>query len=58
MQIKRLGDNILDVFTGNGWNMWSRFEVSFVHNRLHLKLVKGQPMSKADYKSLYEVINK
>lgn len=58
MELKRVGENMLDVFTGKGWTQWSRFEVSFNHNRLNLKLIKGSPMSKADFRQLYEDLNK
>jgi hypothetical protein len=58
MIIRRLNDATIDVFTGNGWNNWSRFEVSYRSSRLSLKLVKGQPMKKEEYSKLYEELNK
>lgn len=55
---KQVNDTTIDVFTGKGWDNWTRFEVSHKHGRLFLKMVKGTPMSKEDFKKLYEELNK
>lgn len=40
--------NVVDVFTGKGWENWTRFE----RQGKHLKMVGGQPVSEAEYKEL------
>lgn len=56
--VKKADEKTLDVFTGKGWVNWSRFEVHFNHNKLGLKLIKGTPMRKEDYKQLYKELSK
>lgn len=48
----------IDVFVDKGWNHWSRFEVAFVKGRLMLKLVKGKPMLKEQFKQLYDDLSR
>lgn len=56
--IKPVNEQLVDVFVGNGWNHWSRFYKSFNQGKLFLKLVKGVPMSKEDFRNLYEEMSK
>ena len=56
--IKKANEKTLDVFTGIGWNNWSRFMVDFQKGRLSLKLIKGQPMRKEAFQQLYQELNK
>lgn len=56
MLIKKVNESIIDVFTGTGWTQWSRFEVAFDKGRGSLKLVKGRPMDKADFRNLYQAL--
>lgn len=56
MLIKPANETTIDVFTGTGWNNWSRFEVKKFNGKPHLTLVKGQPMSKADFSTLFKEI--
>ena len=58
IEVKRLGDNVLDVFTDKGWENWSRFEVAFQRGRLTLKLIKGKPMTQEAFKTLITELNK
>lgn len=58
MIVKNFNDTTIDVFTGKGWDEWSRFHVSFVKDRLFLKLVKGRPMSKENFSTLYKSLVK
>ncbi len=58
MLIKKVNETTVDVFTGVGWNNWSRFNVVFEGGRGSLKLVKGRPMLKDDFKQLYSEIFK
>jgi hypothetical protein len=58
MLIKKASDKVVDVFIGVGWTGWSRFAVEFPHGKLHLKLTKGQPMKKEEFKQLYEEMSK
>jgi hypothetical protein len=54
MIIRKLDERTIDVFCGLGWNQWSRFEVQFDKGRGSLKLVKGRPMDKVDFRNLYQ----
>ena len=56
MLIKKLNESTIDVFTGIGWAQWSRFEVKFENNRGTLKLIKGRPMDKTDFRQLYQQV--
>lgn len=58
MIIKKVNEHLIDVFVGNGWNNWSRFEVMFNHGKLLLKLVKGNPMHKEQFQDLYGALSK
>lgn len=58
MIVKKVSESILDVFCGNGWLQWSRFEVVFLKGRLTLKLIKGQPMSKEMFSTLYKELSR
>jgi hypothetical protein len=58
MLVKKVNEKTLDVFVGKGWTGWSRFEAAFNHGKLLLRLVKGSPMRKEDFKQLYEELNK
>ena len=53
---KKVNESLIDVFCGIGWNQWSRFEVKFENGRGVLKLVKGRPMEKAEFRQLYQEI--
>ena len=53
---KKVNESLIDVFCGVGWNQWSRFEVKFENGRGVLKLVKGRPMEKAEFRQLYQEI--
>lgn len=44
----KVDHNLYDVFTGDGWLNWSRFE----KRGPHLLLVKGLPVSKEVYSEL------
>jgi hypothetical protein len=48
-EIRYVGKGLVDVFTGKGWNNWSRFELK----DRKIVLVKGQPVSKEVYKQLW-----
>jgi hypothetical protein len=48
MIYKHVFKNTVDVFTGKGWENWSRFQLQ----GKQLKLIKGQPLSKEDYTKL------
>lgn len=48
---------VLDVFTGQGWNNWSRFEATMNKGKIFLKLVKGTPMAKDDFATLYQTLS-
>ena len=56
--VKQASDTVVDVFTGKGWSNWTRFEVQHKQGKLHLRLVKGSPMSKEDFHNLYEDLSK
>lgn len=45
MLIKQVNANTFDVFTGTGWDNWSRFE----SKKGSLYLVKGNSLNRADY---------
>ena len=55
--VKKVNETCIDVFSGIGWSQWSRFNVEFQNKRLSLKLVKGQPMRKEDFQSLYKELS-
>jgi hypothetical protein len=57
IQVKKLNEKTIDVFSGIGWNNWSRFDVAFEKGRLSLKLVKGKPMTKEDFRTLYQELS-
>lgn len=58
--IKQTADNsnVIDVFTGKGWTNWSRFEVSMQQGKFRLKLIKGVPMIREEFRQLLEQLNK
>ena len=56
--IKKVNDNVIDVFCDKGWNNWSRFEVEKKGSRMMLKLVKGLPMTQENFKQLYTELTK
>jgi len=45
MLIKRVNKHVFDVFIGQGWEEWSRFEAK----KGTLFLVKGKPLNRKDY---------
>ena len=47
-----LGHGTFDIFTGNGWENWSRFQ----RDGRVLKLVKGQPLTKDLYETLCKTL--
>lgn len=48
MFIKQLNKNTVDVFTGNGWENWSRFDLS----QGFPKLVSGNALPDEEYKEV------
>jgi hypothetical protein len=56
--VKKASETVLDVFTGKGWSNWSRFDLIHEKGRPILKLIKGKPMSKEDFKQLYSEVCK
>jgi hypothetical protein len=44
--------NIIDVFTGNGWESWSRF----LNTGTYLKLIKGSGVSDSVYAQLMKML--
>ena len=58
MVIRHLSDMVIDVFTGNGWVNWSRFEIVNMKGKKSLKLIKGFPMEKSNFQTLYTEVNK
>lgn len=49
LKIVWLNDKMFDVFTGKGWDNWSRFRKEDGNK---LKLIKGSPLSKQDFTKL------
>lgn len=50
---------VFDAFWGEkGWEQWSRFEKKYFNGKLHLNLVKGNPMPKDLFRQLYESLVK
>lgn len=58
ISVKVVNDQLIDVFVGKGWTNWSRFYVVYDKGRLHLKLVKGSPMTREDFNELYQLVSK
>ena len=50
--IKPLSDVEVDVFTGIGWNNFSRFKMFWKNKKLKLVLVKGRPVTPEIYSNL------
>ena len=54
IEIRQVAANVFDVFVGNGWTNWSRFNV----RQKSLTLVAGRPLSKADYDTVRQTLLK
>ena len=52
MIIKQVNTTVIDVFTGDGWLNWTRFEI----NGRVLKKVGGQAMEDSDFYKLYKKV--
>jgi hypothetical protein len=48
LEVRYVDNKILDVFRGNGWENWSRFE----KRGNHYKLIAGEPLSTQEYNEL------
>lgn len=57
MLVKKVNEACVDVFVGAGWSNWSRFNIVFEKGRMSLKLVKGKPMMKEEFKQLYQQLS-
>jgi hypothetical protein len=51
--IKPVAFKIYDVFWGNGWDNWSRFEIKYFDGKMKLNLIKGKSMNKELFSKLY-----
>lgn len=56
--IKPIAHKVFDAFWGIGWDSWSRFEKKYFNGKLHLNLIKGNPMPKDAFRLLYESLEK
>ena len=56
--IKPVAHKVFDVFWAKGWEKLSRFERKYFNGKLHLNLIKGNPMPKDLFRSLYEQLEK
>lgn len=50
--VRRLSSTIVDIFTGNGWENWSRFQKTDKGP----KLVAGKPVTDDEYKEVKGVL--
>lgn len=48
MLIKKITNHLFDVFVGDGWEQWTRFQ----RNGSSLKMVAGQPLSQENMATL------
>lgn len=58
IKIFPVAHKVFDCFWGQGWEGWSRFEKKYFNGKLHLNLIKGNPMSKDLFRSLYQSLEK
>ena len=58
IMIKPVAHKVFDAFWAQGWEGWSRFEKKYFNGKLHLSLVKGNPMPKDLFRSLYSSLEK
>ena len=54
MLIKKITNHLFDVFVGEGWEQWTRFQ----RNGSSLKMVAGQPLSHDNMTALRNVFQK
>lgn len=58
LAIKPVAHKTFDCFWSKGWEGWSRFEKKYFNGKLHLNLIKGNPMPKDLFRQLYESLVK
>lgn len=56
MFIKPVSNNVFDVFVGNGWSNWARFEKKSFKGRVFISLIKGNALEDAEFSKLREVL--
>jgi len=58
MKIIHLNENVVDVFTGKGWDNWTRFEIKFIKGKVYPKKIGGQAMESRDFQTLLTELTK
>jgi hypothetical protein len=56
MVIKQVNQEIIDVFCGQGWLNWTRFEKTYLRGSLMLGKIKGRSLTPNEFKSLITIL--
>lgn len=58
MKILYVSDSIVDVFTGKGWENWTRFEIKHIKGKVYPKKIGGKAMDSKDFQTLLTELTK
>lgn len=50
--LRPVADNVVDVFLGEGWENWTRFEIKRMKGKVFLKKLNGKPLKEQEFKDL------
>jgi len=58
IEVQKVDHDVVDVFTGKGWDNWTRFKVKRIKGRVYLEKLNGQSLDSGVFKQLCSDLEK